>query len=475
MKYAFFLLLFCFFTSYSQSEKFTILTPPSSQSFEMNNDSTTVIETSDSELSEIVIKAEGLNGSDYILSSTEISRPITFNTSQPEHTIVFGELDQAELIITKEGETIMKTTINVEVEEIESNTNNISDENPYKSSEELIAEKFPDLVYRKRLGYFVKGSKDNNATDFVGDKYVHIFIDSFGNTILNSIPQGSPEITYIVHIITSLPIDKKNLVRYSVKQTKGGIDDILVFRNAGKLDDFKFNSSESEFFYYHSQYSLRESNSDIVFEIYKGENTEKGATNNLLNTFTIPIKIYNGSFDIGLLRSDLKNPSFTFSASADDQNLGKVKRDDGGSRGIVTAMATFYGSPVLAFRRIVLGQKDKVPAYKLTGRNYVSDHSLFERIYPAVGLSISDDTFDNIFYGFNWEIVKGGSLFAGWHYGKVNSFDLNNDEFEFETTEISKQDFELSTKNKWETDFAIGVNLDVLVILNLLQKGGSSN
>ncbi len=344
-----------------------------------------------------------------------------------------------------------------------------------KTPEEIVQDFFPDLAYKKGLGYYIpKNNSGSNLTSHTGKDYVHIFLDGFGNSILNAIPQGSPEITYIVHIITSVKKNTVDNIRYSVKQTAGDIDDILVFRNTGKLDNFTFEAAGEEYEYYHSEYSLRESNKDIVFEVYKGITDGANTVNTKLNTLTIPIKIYNGSFDIGLIKSDLSNPSFTFYASSTDSNVGNVKENESGSRGMVTAMATFYGSPILAFKRFILGQKEQIPTYKLTGRNYVSDHKLFERIYPAVGLSINDNTFENIFYGFNWEVVKGASLFAGWHYGKINTFEIADENFQFESSEITKQQFDLSTKQGWDTDFAIGVNLDVLVILNLLQKGATN-
>ncbi|MGS2727352.1 hypothetical protein ACU8DI_12145 [Psychroserpens sp. BH13MA-6] len=476
------LLFFVFVLSFQAfSQEFKIEIPPLNDEITIVNNGETVINTDNEQLNTITILASNLSAGDYVLSSDQLSSNFIFNTSNNKHLVTFNALESAVITISKGGSIILTSKIKLNIEEdtddgvADDDSGDTDKSGIFKTPETIIQEYFPDLAYEKRLGYYIpENNSGANFTTYYGKDYVHIFLDGFGNSILNAIPQGSPEVTYIVHIITSIKTENMKNVRYSVKQTAGDIDDILVFRNTGKLDNFIFEAAGEIYDYYHSEYALRESNKDITFEVYKGVTDGAKTVNTKLNTLTIPIKIYNGSFDIGLLKSDLSNPTFTFSASATDPNLGNVKRDESGSRGMVTAMATFYGSPVLAFKRFILGQKEQVPDYKLTGRNYVSDHKLFERIYPAVGLSINDNTFENIFYGFNWEVVKGASLFAGWHYGKINDFEISDENFQFESYEISKQQFDLATKQKWDTDFAIGVNLDVLVILNLLQKGATN-
>ena len=319
----------------------------------------------------------------------------------------------------------------------------------------------------------------NKNTRYGGSEYVHIFLDGFGNPILRSIPQGSPEKTYVVHIVTSIDEVSFPTVRYNVKQTAGGIDDVLLFRNSGKIDVVNLTSAAS-YRSYHYEIALTESNKNIVFEIYRGISDGSSLTNTKLSTQTIPIKIYNGSFDIGLISSELENPSYSFVGSAEDATMGKVKQSDMGKRGIVTTMSTFYASPIILLEKYIFKPKDKngikidIPNYKLTGRNFVLDHKIYERIYPAVGLSINEQALENIFYGFNFEAVRGASLFVGWHHGKVNTFSSTNSDFNFNESVISIENFNLNQNQKWKTDFAIGVNLDILVILNLLQQGGSA-
>lgn len=347
---------------------------------------------------------------------------------------------------------------------------------PFKTPEEIVSELFPDLISKQRVGLMLPNSNAN--TMYGGKDYVHIFLDGYGNPILRAIPQGSPEKTYVVHIVTSIPETSYTTIRYNVKQTQGGIDDVLVFRNSGKIDNVNIESGQS-YKYYHYELALTESNKNIVFEVYRGITDGKALTNTKLSTQTIPIKIYHGSFDIGLVSSDLENPTFAFIASTDDAGMGKVKRSDQGKRGIVTTMATFYTSPIVLLEKYIFKPKDKngneieIPDYKLTGRNFVSDHKIYERVYPTIGLGISEVALENIVFGFNWEAVRGASLFVGWHHGKVNTFNEMGSDFSFEDTVIDKERFDLHIKEEWKTDFAIGFNLDILVLMNLIQKGAN--
>jgi len=440
----------------------------------------------------LTVKEPIPNDKDYKVSI--VGQGSTFDLSSEINTIEVKGGDGYDLsgqtieIIDKDGykqlvELIVENSIG-ENDTSDSNEDDIDAENDEASSqtnfrtpEEIVAELFPDIIYKQRVGLMVSESNEN--TRFGGERYVHIFLDGYGNPILRSIPQGSPEKTYVVHIVTSVSEVALPNIRYNIKQTAGGIDDLLLFRNTGKLDGFGLTSG-STYKIYHYEIVLTESNKNIVFEVNIGTISDSKLTNTKLSTHTIPIKIYNGSFDVGLISSELENPNYSFVATAGDNSMGKIKDSEGGKRGIVTTMATFYASPIILLEKFIFKPKDKngnkidIPNYKLTGRNFVEDHKIYERIYPTVGLSVNEKALENIFYGFNFEAVRGASLFVGWHHGRVNTFNISDTDFSFNESVISKENFDLNTKQTWKTDFAIGVNLDVLVILNLLQQSGSA-
>ena len=179
--------------------------------------------------------------------------------------------------------------------------------------------------------------------------------------------------------------------------------------------------------------------------------------------------------DVGLVRSNLKNPDYQLLQSPDNPSEKVVKEGLGGNRGVVTLMATFYTSPLLLWKKYVA--KRNVAAYKLTGRNYLDDHSLWERFYPAIGVGFTDKTLENLFVGINWEIVRGGAFFIGMHYGKVNTFDNDHklENFEFSKTPVTEETFNLYKDQNWKTGFSFGAKVDVKIITSLFAPASNNN
>jgi len=130
-------------------------------------------------------------------------------------------------------------------------------------------------------------------------------------------------------------------------------------------------------------------------------------------------------------------------------------------------MYTFYFSPIVAFEKLFKWKK--VQDYKLEGRNFVDDHKIYERIYPTAGISLNERLLDDVFLGGKWEFIRGGSIFVGYHWGKVNVLNVEDD-FEFEKTPMSQASFNLKTNTKRRGDVCFGFNLDVRIVTNLFQK-----
>lgn len=314
--------------------------------------------------------------------------------------------------------------------------------------------------------------------DFTGNSYSHIFLDQYGNTVLSTIPQGIANRKYVVHVFYLVEKEAISDVRYSVVKTKGSFNSSLVFFNDNQIPTGLTESGGVDNTIRTKTYVWKEdvflidgASNDIEFEVYR--NDAKGqvfnANKTKLATHTIKMtKVYHGSFEVGLLNSDLENPTFQLlPLNATDST---VKKSDGGNRGVVTAMATLYSSPIVVIRKLFGG---RVLDHQLFGRSYFDDHKIYERIYPTIGVKLGDNAFENLFYGFNWEFARGGNIFVGWHYGKVNTFE--QDDFEFGVDSMNETEFNLSTNSSWETEFAIGFNLDVRIIGNLFGGTTTSN
>ncbi|WP_146202863.1 hypothetical protein [Pedobacter paludis] len=340
-----------------------------------------------------------------------------------------------------------------------------------------IAEEIRFLFPRFNINdYGIKVIAARDASyQYTGDDYTHIFLDQFGNVLLGVMPQGVANRQYIVHVVYLTEKENPNRISYSINQTKGAFSATLVFNNAGQMGSnlgAQAGGSTDKTVSYvwkHQEFPLRISTDNIEFELYRNNITYASTPvleSTLIAKKTIEMtKLYHGSFDVGVLNTRLANPSYELlpSNSAPDQKV--VKESNQGDRIVLTAMATFYVSPIVLLESLT--GKD-IPKYKLYGRNFFDDHKFYERIFPSIGVAVSEKALKNIFFGFNWELVRGASVFGGVHYGEVNTFS-HDDNFKFQQTAVSEADFNLRTNKHWKRGLSFGANLDVLVITNLLK------
>lgn len=324
---------------------------------------------------------------------------------------------------------------------------------------------------------FLSTSNNRKKSEFMGTKYIHLFFDQSGNSLLHSIPIGISRANYIVHIIYLVPESNPLNVDYKVNQATADIDEGVVIRSDGSLQNTSLqlqaldpNKKSIKLEWRHTETALTPSSSDIKFDIVRSGfqiNDDNLEVNDPVVVASKVIKIkkvYHGSIDVGVFKTNLENPTFTLIASDVDPSQKVVKKTNTGSRILASAMYTFYLSPVVLLEKLF--RPMKVQNYKIEGRSFVDDHKIYERIYPTIGIGLSDRLLDNIFIGGKWEFVRGGSLFMGYHWGKVNI--LNIDEsFEFEKTYITQSTFDLKNDTKFKGNFCIGLNLDIKIITNL--------
>ncbi|KIC95491.1 hypothetical protein [Flavihumibacter solisilvae] len=345
----------------------------------------------------------------------------------------------------------------------------VSGKFPATSAIQEIQKDYPSLVATQ---FGLQVPNGNRKTSYSGRKYVHIFLDQFGNNIFSTIPQGISNRQYVVHIYYFQPKNDPNTISYSLNQTAGEFQDALVFNNAGQAGMSLFAKEDIHYEWATKEFLLRTSTTNIQFDVIrtfiKSQSAQKYEyETQTLKSYTIAMsKVYHGSFDIGLINTTLKNPTYEFVASPTNSSEKVVKEVEGSNRGVVTVMATFYTSPVVLIESLFKGKE--IPNYKLTGRNFLEDHKIYERIFPAIGVGFTDKTLENLFFGFNWEFARGGAIFVGAHYGKVNVFNAPAG-FEFEKSPITEDQFNLYKNNEWKVDFAFGINVDMLIIRNLFR------
>src|SRR5690606_35130745 len=128
--------------------------------------------------------------------------------------------------------------------------------------------------------------------------------------------------------------------------------------------------------------------------------------------YTIPMtRSYTANISIGLLNSWLKNPSYSLTADPANTTLTVAKQTEGNNRGMVTLHATLYTSPITILkyyinrRQIREGRKklsdinNPVTNAQLHSKNYLYMRPVWERIYPTIGVGVSDRVFQNLFFG----------------------------------------------------------------------------
>jgi len=323
-------------------------------------------------------------------------------------------------------------------------------------------------------GLVINKSTKSNYDKFIGDKYSHIFIDQYGKLLLGVIPQGISNRRYRVHVFYLTNRDKPSQVNYYVKQTKGKFVGTPVWLNEGKLKDFSVQSTNGtptvDYVWAEAEFDLRKSTTDIEFEVQRTVEDASGiklGEDKVIATYTMEMDpVYSGAFSIGFLNTKLTNPSYTLVTSGTDASQKVVKKTDAGNRVILTAMATLHTSPIILIESLF--NKD-IPSYKLSGRSFLDDHKIYERIYPVVGVSITEKATQNYFLGLEWEFARGGAVFAGLHRGEVNTFDTSNG-LKFGETAINDDEFNLRTGTAWKSGFAFGLNLDITLVTNIFKK-----
>ncbi len=345
-----------------------------------------------------------------------------------------------------------------------------------RTAREWVLKQYDQVLEFRQYGLVLTDERTAQSKNLpFGPDVVHIFLDGFGNSILTAIPQGISNMQYVIHIVHRPKKTEGALNEsYSINQRKGFFSANLVLRNTGIVQDLStltsggIGSPKSE--WAEEIILLRTSSDDIEFDIVKSKREE--GTTGVIATQIIPMSsVYNASFEVGLLRSNLENPSFSLAPLPTDPTKNTVVAKETGPRGRVTIMATLYTSPILIVRYLIqriAGRGITIPSFQLYGRSFLLDHEWYERLYPAFGVSLNDNVFENLFYGVDFEFARGASLFIGGHYGKVNTFDTSGGII-VGASEVTQEDFGVRSNTEWKTDLAFGINLDVTIIKNLFK------
>jgi hypothetical protein len=297
------------------------------------------------------------------------------------------------------------------------------------------------------------------------DHIIHVFFDYLGNSLMSTPPSGISNAQYMVHIYYPSSSAEPDKISYSVKQKSGSFNSSLVFNNTnirGSIPGI-LQSGEKIDKITHKSILLATATDDLSFDVVASSKDGSTITKTVLESYTIKMSpTYHGSFDIGLIKTKLSNPIYTM-VQLPGTTDSVVKQTNESPKMVATVMASFYVSPIILLESL-LGIKSS-PFYKITGRNFLDDHKIYERFYPTIGIGVSDKALQNFFFGINWEIARGLAVFGGWHYGKVHTFNMPG--YKVMETKVTRDQFDFYQNDHWETGKAFGAKIDIMVIRNL--------
>ncbi|UII31180.1 hypothetical protein LVD17_23085 [Fulvivirga ulvae] len=146
----------------------------------------------------------------------------------------------------------------------------------------------------------------------------------------------------------------------------------------------------------------------------------------------------------GLYYSSLNDPQNVVMGAIPNSTDSTLYADNPKSQRALTIMAVFYPRP-----------RDP---------NYVhKDLPFMQKWGVAFGIKVSENVFDDLLLGLNYEFSKGGSFTVGTHYGKHNAV-RGYDNFEFGKTTYSGAFTNDQLSEVWDFGFFTGITIDLRIL-----------
>lgn len=272
---------------------------------------------------------------------------------------------------------------------------------------------------------------------------IHIFMFEDGNLLLAGYPSTATEKSkYVLHLYVSVSNDDLYLLEYT-----GSFSPVLGIQNsnsaligagtpAPKVQRVDFAV-------------LGPFTNNLIMTLKR---SPKLAINyNTLTSTTIQIsKTIHASIGTGLIYTTLKNPSNLRSLTLPNGNNTLIA-DDNKGRGMLTVLATYYP----------------------WGRNslLLPSWGFKDRFGVIVGTSLAAgvSNFSNAYLGGQYDFSIGGSIIAGFHYGKrqkISGVDYKT--FSFGETEFTGN-LDSKKYTAWDGGLFVGVQVDSRIFTQLFK------
>lgn len=186
--------------------------------------------------------------------------------------------------------------------------------------------------------------------------------------------------------------------------------------------------------------------------------------NELTNHLDVRInKLYNVAIGASFISTNLEKPSFDIFPIAGTTN-NTINTINNGSRTLATFNVIYYWKPTIDWVSGKLKGKSNITR----GRDILKEATFWERLNPTFGVAINSEWRENFFFGGNFEFARGGSISAGWHYGKVQKLADSNFKLGTDVYTGTKEDIKLT--DTWQTGFFFGITLDTRIFNKILSR-----
>lgn len=167
-------------------------------------------------------------------------------------------------------------------------------------------------------------------------------------------------------------------------------------------------------------------------------------------------KLYNVGIGASFISTQLANPDYeVFPINGTTNNTIRAIND--GNRTMVTFNVIYYWKPTIDW----ITGKLKGSSHITRGRDILKEPDFWERLNPIFGVALSNKWDENFFIGGNFEFARGGSISAGWHYGKVQSLADENFKLGEDVFTGTQEDIKLT--NSWQWSTFVGITVDTRI------------
>ncbi len=178
-------------------------------------------------------------------------------------------------------------------------------------------------------------------------------------------------------------------------------------------------------------------------------------------TFTIN-NLYHLAVGASFINTALAKPEFVVVPLTTDMNT--IVAADSGARTLVTMNVLWYWRPTIDWLFGRLRGEDHITR----GRDVLKEPLFWERLNPTFGISLDRSFRENFFVGGTFEFARGGSIVAGWHYGRT--IELLDRDFELGMTPYPGSQAEIRTNDVWRWSTFFGITLDHRIFNRFFQN-----